>query len=100
MPLTEPQPNRKKQNTINLLIAAVAGQVGCLTLLIIIGAVLGGLALDARFSTKPWFTVGLLLASIPVSLVLMFFIVRTAVSKIKAGKPLENPNEESIGKDS
>ncbi|KAF0110084.1 MAG: hypothetical protein FD147_1869 [Chloroflexi bacterium] len=96
-----PKIKGNKQNTFNLLIAAVTGQVGCLTLVIILGAVLGGMALDARYGTKPWFTVGLLVASIPISLVLMFFIVRKAVSKIKTGGPQNKSNEEDgIGKDS
>ena len=83
-----------------MLIAALAGQVGCLTLVIVIAAVLGGMALDARLGTKPWFTLGLLLASIPVSLVLMFFIARKTVSKIKMSNPDVSKEEEGIGKDS
>ena len=85
---------QKKQNRFNLLLAAVTGQVGCLTLVIIIAAVLGGMALDARLNTRPWFTVGLLVASIPLSLVLMFFVVRKAVAKLKTSEPQVKRNEE------
>ncbi len=95
-----PNGNKSNQNRFNLLIAAVTAQVGCLTLLVIIGAVLGGMALDARMSTKPWFTIGLLVASIPVSLILMFFIVRKAIAKLKTGNPQKTNEEEHIGKDS
>jgi hypothetical protein len=44
---------------------------------------------------------GLIIASIPVSLVLMFFVVRLATSKIKAGPPPEGSFDEEvrIGKD-
>lgn len=92
---------QQKQNRFNLLLAAVTGQVGCLTLVIIIGAVLGGMALDARLDTKPWFTIGLLVASIPLSLVLMFFVVRKAVSKLKTGNQQGKVSEEDeIGKNS
>jgi len=92
---------QQKQNRFNLLLAAVTGQVGCLTLVIIIGAVLGGMALDARLDTKPWFTIGLLVASIPLSLVIMFFVVRKAVSKLKTGNQQEKVSEEDeIGKNS
>lgn len=91
----------KKQNRFNLLVAAVTGQVGCLTLVIILAAVLGGRALDDHLNTKPWFTLGLLIASIPLSLVLMFFVVRKTVSKLKLEKPQEKRSEEDgIGKDS
>lgn len=101
MSTPEENKNLKKQNTLNLVIAAVLGQVGCFTLLIIIAALLGGMSLDARMGTKPWFTIGLVVASIPVSLILMFFIARKAISKIKTDGPNASKNEEdNIGKDS
>ena len=78
----DPKPNRK-QYWLNLTLAGIAGQVGCLTLIIVLGAVLGGLWLDANFQTRPLFTFILLIASIPISLVAMFFVVRLATSKIK-----------------
>jgi F0F1-type ATP synthase assembly protein I len=91
----------KKKTTHNFLIAAVTGQIGCLTLIIVLAAVFGGLALDANYGTKPWFTVGLLIASIPVSLLLMIFIVRKAVSRLKTNKSNEIRNgEDGIGKNS
>jgi F0F1-type ATP synthase assembly protein I len=85
---TDPQKSRK-QYWINLTLAGAAGQVGCVTLIIILVAVLGGLWLDARFDTRPVFTIVLLLASIPVSLGAMLYIVRLFTSKIKAGPPPE-----------
>lgn len=78
-----PDPKRNKQYWLNLTLAGIAGQVGCLTLVIVLGAVLGGLWLDASFHTRPLFTIVLLIASIPVSLAAMFFVVRLATSKIK-----------------
>jgi F0F1-type ATP synthase assembly protein I len=100
MPVPDTHDLEKKGNTRNLVIAALAGQVGVLTLVIILAAVFGGLALDDRFDSKPWFTVGLLVASIPISLLTMIFLVRKAVAKIKVGKPQEYPGkEDGIGKD-
>jgi len=90
-----PKPDRR-QYWLNLTLAGAAGQVGCLTLLIVLIAVFGGLWLDARFQTKPVFTIGLIIASIPVSLVLMFYIVRLATSKIKAGPPPEGSSDEEV----
>jgi F0F1-type ATP synthase assembly protein I len=101
--MSVPEQNKpeNKGNTRNWVIAAVTGQVGCLTLVIILAAVFGGLALDAHYGTKPWFTVGLLVASIPISLGAMLFLVRKAVSRIKTSKPEEIPGkEEGFGKDS
>ncbi len=74
-----------RQKVVNLGLAVLAGQVGCLTLFIIGLALGGGLWLDQRFGSKPAFTLGLLIVSIPVSLVVMFFVARAAVSRIKAG---------------
>jgi len=76
----------KSKNSRNMLLAVMVGQVGFLTLAIVIGAVLGGLALDNALGTKPWFTIGLLVASVPVSILLMILIARKTVSKIDTGK--------------
>lgn len=98
--MPEENGTNKHRNTHNLVIAAMAGQVGCLTLLIIIAAVLGGRALDARLGTEPWFTIGLIVASVPLSLLVMLFIARKTVSKIKTEQSLKSNEEEEIGKNS
>ena len=100
MSQTDPRPLGTKQKVLNLTLAVVAGQVGCLTLVITLLAVFIGLYLDNLYGSKPAFTIGLLLGSIPVSLILMFVVVRTAVKRIKY-KPSDSSsgNEEvSIGK--
>jgi ACR3 family arsenite efflux pump ArsB len=91
------QSQNRKQYWLNLTLASVAGQVGCVTLLIIIGAVLGGLWLDARFNTRPAFTLGLVVASIPVSLFVMLYIVRLVTSKIKTRPPEKDESNEEVG---
>ncbi len=92
----EPQQNRK-QYWLNLTLAGAAGQVGCVTLVIILIAVLGGLWLDGQFHTRPVFTLALLVASIPVSLLAMLYIVRLVTSKIKAGPPAKEKTVEEVG---
>ena len=74
----------RRQAAKNLTLAVMAGSVGCVTLVIVLAAVGGGLLLDRQFDSKPAFTLGLLLVSIPVSLVAMFAIVRAAVGRIKS----------------
>jgi len=81
-PVPEPKQTRN-QYWLNLTLAGAAGQVGCVTLIIIVAAVLGGLWLDSHFQTKPMFTLVLLIASIPISLAAMIYIVRLVTSKIK-----------------
>lgn len=90
-------PNRK-QYWLNLTLAGLVGQVGCVTLIIVLGAVFLGLYLDAQFQTRPWFTIGLVVVSIPISLVIMFFISRLAVSKIKTGANKDQPQEAKLDK--
>jgi hypothetical protein len=65
----------------NLAYAAVAGQVGCTTVILIIGALLVGLWLDAQFGVKGPFTIILLLLSIPISL---FLVLRIALGAVRA----------------
>ncbi|NPA27414.1 MAG: AtpZ/AtpI family protein [Chloroflexi bacterium] len=81
----------KQRYAMNLALAAVASQVGLLTTFIIIVSLLLGLWLDARFNTRPLWTVILLVASVPVTLVLMFWIVRRTVSRIT---PSTTPKQE------
>jgi len=57
----------------------VGGEVGCLTLFIVLVSVFGGLWLDRIFGTKPLITVFLVVASAPVSLALTIWIAKRAV---------------------
>ncbi len=71
------------QRAYNLTIAAVVSQVGCLTIIIIVIGLIGGFWLDAHFNTKPVFTIGLLVVSIPVTLILMLWLVRKATNSMQ-----------------
>jgi F0F1-type ATP synthase assembly protein I len=81
-PMDNQRDKNRTQYALNLTLAVVAGQVGCLTLFIVLAALLGGLWLDSRFDTRPIITVILMIASIPITLVSMFWVVRKATSKI------------------
>jgi F0F1-type ATP synthase assembly protein I len=59
------------------------GQVGCLTLIIILASVFGGLWLDKTFGTKPVFTLALLLAGIPISVFVMLVVSRRTLARLK-----------------
>jgi len=99
--MTENTPSNipPKRSWVNMTIVALVGQVGCLTLVIVLGAVFAGLWLDSRLDTRPWFTIGLVLASIPVSLIVMLFVTRLAVKKIKTTPaPKQGTEEDGFGK--
>ena len=67
----------------NIALATVAGQTGCGTLVIVFGALFGGMFLDSKFDTHPVFTIGLVLVAIPISLYAMIHLVLTSVAAIK-----------------
>lgn len=68
----------------NTKVLTVGGEVGCLTLFIVLVAVFGGIWLDRILGTKPLFTVSLVLLSAPLSLVLTFWIAKRAVAGVNA----------------
>lgn len=85
----EKQGKERFQYAINLTLASIAGQVGCLTLIIIFLALFAGLWLDRYFDTRPLFTIVLLIGSVPVTLFLMFRVVKAATKRIKPVQDLE-----------
>jgi len=93
-PSSDPSDKNRKQYAFNITLAAVAGQVGCLTLVIVLVALFAGLWLDARFGTKPMLTIGLTFASIPITLVAMFWVVRTATSRLQSKANKSNPKQQ------
>lgn len=85
MSLTGDQSGKdRKEFAFNLTLAIVVGQVGCLTLVIILAALFGGLWLDGAMDTKPLFTIILMAASVPLTLVMMFWVVKKATAKFQA----------------
>lgn len=69
------KPDNKPLSTYGL-VAGVVGQVGCMILLVILGTLLLGLALDEAFGTRPTFLFIMLLVSIPISTAAIFFYTR------------------------
>jgi F0F1-type ATP synthase assembly protein I len=95
---SDDQGKDRLQHAYNLTLASVAGQVGCLTLIIIIVALFVGLWLDDTLNTKPLFTLVLMIGSVPVTLILMFKLVTTATNHMKSDQPkqpVEKQEEET-----
>ena len=72
----------------NLLIVLV-GQVGCITLIVILLSVRVGMWLDAYFQTRPVYTLLLLLAGIPLSVWLMLVVARRTLARLTKGNRTE-----------
>jgi putative F0F1-ATPase subunit (Ca2+/Mg2+ transporter) len=77
------QSERKGRGILNTLLVVMVGQVGCLTLIIILASVFGGLWLDKIFGTKPVLTLALLFAGIPVSVIVMLVVARRTLARLK-----------------
>ena len=77
------QSERKGRKILSTLLIVMVGQVGCLTLIIILASVFGGLWLDNSFGTKPIFTLVLLFAGIPISVLLMIVVARKTLARLK-----------------
>ncbi len=93
--ITPKEGKDRKKYSFNLALAAVAGQVGCLTTLIVVVALLVGMFIDSRAGTRPTFTILLVVISVPFTLATMFWIVRNVTSRLKpARKEIETLQED------
>jgi F0F1-type ATP synthase assembly protein I len=84
-PTNEKTSSKRKQYAFNLTLASVVGLSGCLTTLIILVALLLGLWLDNMMGSRPVFTIGIVVASMPVSLIAMVLSTKWIASRIKTG---------------
>lgn len=103
-PTNDPSNNSPWQYVFNTKVLLVGGEVGCLTLIIVLASVFGGLWLDNLLGTKPLITILLVFASAPFSLVLTVWIAKRAVMDItplppkgEAEKSSQSTEGETIG---
>jgi hypothetical protein len=80
---------------ITSAVLSIGIQVGCLTFAIIILALVAGLVLDRQLDTLPLFTILFLVGSMPLSWVLVFWLV----NRVKA-KFIQNPAASAVHKPS
>ncbi len=64
---------------LNTQVYTVTFQVGCLTIFIVLAALVGGLWIDNQFATKPLFTIILMVASVPVTMVVLIRLVQRSL---------------------
>jgi len=87
------QSEQKGRGILSTLLIVMVGQVGCVTLIIILASVFGGLWLDKIFNTKPVITLVLLLAGIPVSVFVMLALARRTLVRLKDQEEKEKKTE-------
>ena len=78
-----PPTQHSQQSPLGLAVAGVLVQVGCLTVILILVALVGGLWLDTRFNTRPLFTLLLVLGSVPITVYLTFRIVLSGMKRMQ-----------------
>lgn len=88
------QTEKKGQNILQTLLVVMIGQVGCLTLVIILASVFAGLWLDDMFGTKPVITLVLLFAGIPLSVLLMLTVARRTLARMKTQSESSDSNSD------
>ncbi|MDL1911332.1 AtpZ/AtpI family protein [Chloroflexi bacterium CFX6] len=89
------QSEQKGRSILTNVLIVMVGQVGCLTLVIILASVFGGLWLDNVFGTKPVITLALLFAGIPVSVIVMLSVARKTLARLKAKMENESNSSET-----
>ena len=89
------QSEQKGRSVLTNLLIVLVGQVGCLTLVIILASVFAGLWLDKIFDTKPVITLALLFAGIPVSVLVMLNVGRKTLARMKEKIEVEKESETS-----
>ena len=101
MSQTGDQPDKQgAARSLNVTLALVTGQVGCLTLLIIFVALFLGRWLDKQFNSSPLITVTLMIISVPVTLVVMFWVVRSVTARYASyPKVKSQTSEEGVDRD-
>lgn len=103
MSLSDKSTPKSRNELFKTALISVTGSVGCLTVLIILGAVLGGMWLDDHFGTKPTWTLTLALISIPLSVLVMVIVVRAIIKRIQPELDKDRkkqPSEENLSRGS
>ena len=95
-----PQPSSSEVVTKTLAQGSLIGvQAGCVSVIIVILALVVGLVLDRALGTKYMFTVGLMLLSIPVSLgAMVYSVLRSTRSLQNPPTPQATQKEDSLEK--
>jgi len=102
LPSDPPVKSKMSYSKAGTKFLTVGGEVGCLTLIIVLLSVFGGIWLDRVLGTRPAFTILLVLASAPLSLVLTFWIARRSIQDVHdasfyKGKRNNKPEGEGTG---
>lgn len=91
------RPENENETSFKSAVTITVVGVAVITFVILLVAIFGGLWLDRVLNTRPWITIGLVMASIPVTIILMFRLVKIATSRIKPTIPKSSDEESNRG---
>jgi hypothetical protein len=74
-------------------VIALGGQIGCVTLVVVLAAAFGGIWLDNLLGTKPLLTLILILGAAPLSLYLTYLMAVRAINKVNLPLPQDEKTE-------
>jgi F0F1-type ATP synthase assembly protein I len=80
--VSQSENQQRIDTSFSLSLVWFAGQVGCLTLIIIAGAFFAGLWIDKRMDTAPWFMLIFLIGSVPVTMLVMYRAAKSAGARM------------------
>jgi F0F1-type ATP synthase assembly protein I len=92
--MSQSQKPGQRQYSLNMAVAVVVGLGGFITLAIVMGVLLIGLAIDQALNTRPLFTIGFLVLSAPVSIFVMYRVAMAVISKSVVQPKTENSLKE------
>lgn len=94
-----PQENHNQIPSFHATLIAVVGQVGCVTPVILLGALFAGLWLDRQFDTRPFFAILFIVGSGPVSILVLYRIVKSATRRLQAANHSAKLSEEEANRE-
>jgi len=77
--------NKPVRQLLSFEVVKIAGQVGCLTFVIIMAALAVGLTLDRTFDTLPLFLILFMVGSAPVTFFTILWVVKRSTSNLTEG---------------
>ena len=95
--MSEPDSQPNTDRSFSLMLASFAGQVGCATFVIIVALLLAGLWIDDQLGAAPWFTLILLIGSVPVTMIVVYRLAKTAGARVAEDMPkIQKTSQEDI----
>jgi uncharacterized membrane protein YcfT len=77
----------------SLPVIALGGQIGCVTVIVVLVAAFGGIWLDQLLGTKPVLTILLVLGAAPLSLYITYVMAVRAINKVNLPSPEDAKTE-------